>query len=294
MRLRDSLMLRFDRNTLYAIALIAWFILGASVVLVLTPDWSDNQQYALIALIVGIPVVAVVLLTRHLDQRRAPAPTAVAHQSPDPRQQAATRSGTTDELRKVAAIILAVLAAFFLYAVFTLPAISTTAPAILLIACAVGAWFLWPRDSTAASTGGRAAGTTTPATRACPNCKGAMGRSENVCPRCATASTPWVFHAGVWWTKGQSGEWQWIDEKARTWRWYKDGTPSDPAATDKTPNLLVDPAVVSPPDSPRIEAATASPTESFAGELERLADLHARGALSDDQFEAAKTRLLGL
>jgi hypothetical protein len=32
----------------------------------------------------------------------------------------------------------------------------------------------------------------------------------------------------------------------------------------------------------------------MTGELERLADLHARGALSDEQFEAAKARLLGL
>lgn len=83
--------------------------------------------------------------------------------------------------------------------------------------------------------------------------------------------------------------------KAQTWRWYKDGTPSDPAATDKTPNLLINPAVVSPPP---VETSAPTPsevpqTDSFAGELERLADLHARGALSDEQFEAAKARLLG-
>lgn len=66
-----------------------------------------------------------------------------------------------NELRKAAAIILAVGAAFFLYAVFTLPAISTTAPAILTIACALGAWFLWPRDRSVASTGQHASVTST-------------------------------------------------------------------------------------------------------------------------------------
>ncbi|MBM2823522.1 MAG: hypothetical protein HW413_2268 [Thermoleophilia bacterium] len=201
--------------------------------------------------------------------------------------------------RKVAAIVLAVVGAFFLYATLTLPAISATAPAILTIACALGAWFLWPRGSSVASTGRPAAVTPAQAaTRACPNCEGAIGRAESVCPHCGTTSTPFVFHAGVWWSKGRSNEWQWHDEKARTWRWYKDGTFSDPAATDKTPNLLIDPAVVRPPDAPKLEPATASPerqpTDSFAGELERLADLHARGALNDDEFEAAKARLLGL
>lgn len=125
-----------------------------------------------------------------------------------------------------------------------------------------------------------------------------MGRAESVCPHCGTTSPPWVFHAGAWWLKGASNKWQWLHEQTRTWRWYEDGTPSDPKATDKTPNLTIDPAVVSPPpDAAKLEPATASSdrqTDSFAGELERLADLHARGALSDDQFEAAKARLLGL
>jgi hypothetical protein len=133
------------------------------------------------------------------------------------------------------------------------------------------------------------------ATRVCPNCKGAMGRGETVCPHCGESSTPWVFHAGVWWSKGESDEWQWIDEKAKTWRWYKDGTPSDPVAADKTPNLMINPAVVSPPPVSKVAAIASAERqpESFAGELERLADLHARGALDDDQFEAAKARLLG-
>ena len=54
-------------------------------------------------------------------------------------------------------------------------------------------------------------------------------------------------------------DWQWLDETARTWRWYEDGTPSDPAATDKAPSLTIDPAVVSPPGEPKPEPATTSP-----------------------------------
>lgn len=137
-----------------------------------------------------------------------------------------------------------------------------------------------------------------PPSRDCPNCKRAMPRGEAVCPHCGNESKPWVFHAGVWWTKGPgaSDEWQWIDESAKIGRWYKDGTPSNPAATDMTPNLRIDPAVVKPPhEAPSREAqagASSQQGDSVATELERLADLHARGALSDEQFETAKTRLL--
>lgn len=134
----------------------------------------------------------------------------------------------------------------------------------------------------------------TTSTRACSNCGGAMLRSDRVCPHCAAESTPWILHAGVWWSRGKSDEWQWVDDEAHIWRWYKDGTPSDPAAVDKTANLRIDPAVVRPPDRASIDPAAPQSQElaSFAGELERLADLHARGALTDDQFEAAKVRLL--
>ena len=200
-----------------------------------------------------------------------------------------------NDARKIGAIILGVVGAFFLYVTVTIPLISATAPAILTIACALGTWFLWPREGGTAASG---RGSTTLPGRPCPNCNGVMGRAESICPHCGTSSTPMVLHAGVWWAKGQSKEWQWYQEEARTWRWYKDGTPANPAVTDKTPNLMIDPAVVSPPDAPRLEPVTASPerlpTDSYAGELERIADLHARGALDDEQFEAAKSRLLGL
>ena len=121
-----------------------------------------------------------------------------------------------------------------------------------------------------------------------------MWRAESVCPHCGTTSTPWISHAGVWWSKGpQSGEWQWVDEEARIWRYWKDGTPSDPAATDKTPNLAIDPAVVSPPAEPAGSDRGEHGGPSFAKDLERLAALHERGALTDDEFQAAKARLLG-
>jgi hypothetical protein len=132
-------------------------------------------------------------------------------------------------------------------------------------------------------------------TRMCPTCQRAMGRDESVCPHCGNRSAPWIFHAGVWWSKGQTDEWNWLDDK-QIWRRYEDGTPSDPAAVDKTPNLRVDPSIVRPPDAPElVAAATSTPPagDSFSAELERLADLHARGALNDEQFEKAKARLIG-
>ena len=127
-----------------------------------------------------------------------------------------------------------------------------------------------------------------------------MDRAESVCPHCGNESTPWIFHAGVWWVKcRESNERQWVDEDAQIWRFYKDGTPSDPAVTDKTPNLRIDPAIVKPPpERQAVDTSTAvssrDSSASFASELERLAELHALGALNDEQFEAAKARLLNL
>jgi len=133
------------------------------------------------------------------------------------------------------------------------------------------------------------------AVRECPHCKHLMNRGESECPHCRVESKPWTFHAGVWWVQGESGEWQWLDEGANIFRWYKDGTASSPGASDKAPNLLIDPAVISPPDAREMEATLpTAATASVTGELERLTELHARGALSDEQFEAAKSRLLGL
>jgi hypothetical protein len=121
-----------------------------------------------------------------------------------------------------------------------------------------------------------------------------MARDEHVCPHCGNPSPPWILHAGVWWSKGDTDEWHWIDEN-NVWRKYKDGMPSSPGAIDMTPSLRIDPSVVRPPDAPELAQVTAgsSAEESVVGELERLTDLHARGALSNEQFEAAKARLLG-
>jgi hypothetical protein len=193
-----------------------------------------------------------------------------------------------NDVRKIVAIILGVVGAFFLYATLTVPAISATAPAILTIACALAAWFVWPRGMAADKA------RTSQGERKCPHCGGLMGRAESVCPHCGNASTPLVLHAGVWWSKRQSDEWQWWDDAGPCWRWYKDGTPSDAANAHKPPSLRIDPAVVSPPPELATTSPERQPTDSFAGELERLADLHARGSLDDEQFEVAKTRLLGL
>ena len=87
-----------------------------------------------------------------------------------------------------------------------------------------------------------------------------------------------------------------MDER-NVWRWYRDGTPSSPSATDRGPSRVLDPAVISPPGAesssavPRLDAGQPSaPTPS--AELERLADLHARGVLNDEEFQQAKQQVL--
>ena len=46
------------------------------------------------------------------------------------------------------------------------------------------------------------------------------------------------------------------------------------------------------PQTPEPEAPTQT-SDSFAAEIERISALHAQGALTDDEFAAAKKRLLG-
>jgi pilus assembly protein TadC len=46
------------------------------------------------------------------------------------------------------AVVLGLIAAFFLYATMTVPMISATAPAILTLGAAVAAWFTWPKRKT--------------------------------------------------------------------------------------------------------------------------------------------------
>ena len=136
--------------------------------------------------------------------------------------------------------------------------------------------------------------------RNCPNCGRSMDRGATACPDCGAASNPWLRHAGVWWTQGgKEGAWQWLDEKAKIWRWYADGTPSSPGATDLTPSREIDPALVSPPGTSSQtlaqetdERPTALQSLAPSAELERLGDLHARGILTDDEFQQAKRRVL--
>ena len=136
-------------------------------------------------------------------------------------------------------------------------------------------------------------------TRSCPNCLRSMDREATICPHCRSESPPWIRHAGFWWAEATTSDrWQWLDESTRVFRWYPEGTPSSPSATDQSPSLALDPAVISPPgtDPPtQIEGQGAVQTvlpPSTSAELERLAELHARGVLSDEEFQQAKQQVL--
>jgi hypothetical protein len=41
-------------------------------------------------------------------------------------------------------------------------------------------------------------------------------------------------------------------------------------------------------------AAAAAPADDYTAELEKLADLHSKGILTDEEFTAKKSQLLGL
>ena len=62
--------------------------------------------------------------------------------------------------------------------------------------------------------------------------------------------------------------------------------PKRPSTASPAPTTQPVEPVTSPPKDE-------SPPSSSVGELERLAALHASGALSDDEFQAAKRRVLG-
>lgn len=134
------------------------------------------------------------------------------------------------------------------------------------------------------------------AVRTCPNCHRAFKRTATVCPHCGAESKPWIPHAGHWWTQTDAGRWQWLDEAAKVWRWYEDGTPSSPGVSDRTPSRKVDPAFISPPGATpqrkQIEVPAAGHSPAPSAELERLADLHTRGVLTDEEFQRAKQRVL--
>ena len=72
---------------------------------------------------------------------------------------------------------------------------------------------------------------------------------RNVCPHCSSVSD--AVDSSRWLLVVQaqtSDRWQWLDEKANIFRWYPEGTPSNPSATtDQTPSRALDPAVISPP-----------------------------------------------
>lgn len=47
--------------------------------------------------------------------------------------------------------------------------------------------------------------------RACPSCDGTMVADQVTCPRCGTASEPWVLKDGTWWTQPEPGVWARLD-----------------------------------------------------------------------------------
>lgn len=70
------------------------------------------------------------------------------------------------------------------------------------------------------------------------------------------------------------------------------GRPSEAADVRTSTGVVLDP---DGPLSPRTPApgASAEPDDDLVARLRELADLHAGGALSDDEFQRAKDRLLG-
>jgi hypothetical protein len=138
-----------------------------------------------------------------------------------------------------------------------------------------------------------------------------MQRDASICPHCGSESKPWSFHAGVWWVQSGAGAWQWLDPKANVWWWFADGTPASPSTTSLTPSIVIDRSVTSPPEvaapyKTGDAGAKLAPTEvetepalardssvATSAELERLANLHTRGVLTDEEFRLAKARLLG-
>jgi uncharacterized membrane protein YebE (DUF533 family) len=53
-------------------------------------------------------------------------------------------------------------------------------------------------------------------------------------------------------------------------------------------------AATQPPPQEAAAPAAAAPADDTTAELERLAQLHQSGALTDDEFAAAKSKLLGI
>jgi uncharacterized membrane protein YebE (DUF533 family) len=53
-------------------------------------------------------------------------------------------------------------------------------------------------------------------------------------------------------------------------------------------------AATQPPQPEAPAPAAAAPADDTTAELERLAQLHQSGALTDDEFAAAKSKLLGI
>jgi len=73
------------------------------------------------------------------------------------------------------------------------------------------------------------------------------------------------------------------------------GIQSQPLTAEDQAALAGAPPVQAPATAaPAVQAPAAAPQESYLEELEKLAELHDRGILSDEEFAAKKKQLLGL
>jgi hypothetical protein len=126
--------------------------------------------------------------------------------------------------------------------------------------------------------------------RPCPTCGHSMRRTASTCPHCGAGSTPWVLHEDVWWAQNDTGVWHWLDAETNTWKIFEDPASSGSPLADLTATSDNPPDVVT--TDAKSDKAVGDGLPSTSAELERLADLHARSVLTDEEFRLAKARLL--
>ena len=86
-----------------------------------------------------------------------------------------------------------------------------------------------------------------------------------------------------------------VDALAAGQRWWSEERPTRPASTAVVTRATTTPgrtAAAAPPPQAAAAPAQASPSIDY-GELEQLGKLHADGTLTDEEFAAAKAKILG-
>jgi hypothetical protein len=83
--------------------------------------------------------------------------------------------------------------------------------------------------------------------------------------------------------------------QARRWGGQEQQQYADPQYAAPPPQYAAPPPPqYAPAPQPQYAPAPAADPGGLSGELERLADLHRQGLLTDDEFNAAKAKLLGI